>query len=110
MRNGNEILMFVKLLLFRLSSCSECALHTPYDTAHAQKDYEAILAALTQVQKNFEEKDILNISPADKLNSDKTEPAVLALLEKAVEQKSTVDSEFGKIAAAAAVAKSRASE
>lgn len=93
----------------RPSPSSECALHTPYDISHAQKDYEAILVALTQVQKNLEEKDILNISPTDKL-SDKTEPAVLALLEKAVEQKSAVDSEFEKMLDAARAARSRVAE
>lgn len=90
---------------------SESALHIPYDVAHAQKDYEAIVVALTQLHSTLHQGDTLNASPADNLNLTKggtATPATLDdMLHKAVSQKSEVDAAFEKIFTPASTAKSR---
>lgn len=85
----------------------ENALHVPYDMAHAQKDYEAILFALNHVHKNMEEHSMLNVSPEDTIKSDKPNVSPEALLKAALDHKASVDAEFEKIANAARAAKAR---
>lgn len=86
----------------------EGALHTPYDLAKAQKDYEQIAVALAIIEKGMEERDMLNVSDKDMVKAPKLGGVTLEELHRrAVLHKSAVDSEFQKISSAASAAKSQ---
>lgn len=86
----------------------EGALHTPYDLAKAQKDYEQIAVALAIIEKGMEERDMLNVSDKDMVKGSNLGGVALEELhQRAVLHKSAVDSEFQKISSAASTAKSQ---
>lgn len=86
---------------------SESALHVPYDVAHAQKDYETIIDALTRIQETLDDADMLNVSSADNISRESVPFSLEEVTKKVAEEKVVVDAEFEKIAAAADAAKSR---
>lgn len=100
----------------------ECALHTPYDVAHAQKDYEQILMSLSQIHRNLNSKDVLNVGPSDKLvldkkhikNDDNDKGKITTQLKvfysNAINEKTSIESKFEKLAASAAAAAKKAQE
>lgn len=90
-----------------MAKLSESALHVPYDVAHAQKDYESIIVTLTHIQKTLDDADMLNISPSDNLSRDQGSTSLEVVTKKAADEKTVIDAEFEKIAAAADAAKVR---
>lgn len=97
-------------------------MYTPYDVAHAQKDYETILMSLSQIHKNLNSKDVLNAGPGDKLVLDtknlkkdendksKIHNQLKAFYTNAVNEKISTESDFNKLAASAAAAAKKAQE
>lgn len=80
----------------------EGSLHTPYELSKARKDYEAIAVAIKIIEKSMEDRDMLNVSDQDVAVSTKSGGKGLdELVQRAVSQKSMVDAEFQKVAAAA---------
>lgn len=80
-------------------------MHTPYDLAKAQKDYEQIAMALAIIEKSMEERDMLNVSDKDVVVIGGV--TLEELHQRAVLHKSTVDAEFQKIATAASLARAQ---
>jgi len=83
-------------------------LHTPYDLATAQKDYEMIAVALAKVEKGMEDRNMLFVTDKDMMSSSNSGgQSPDELLQRALAQKTSVDTDFQKIATAASTAKAR---
>lgn len=86
----------------------EGALHTPYELASAQKDYEMIIVALAKVERGMEERNMLHVTEMDKMRvNDENGQTADQLLQRALVEKTNADTDFQKIATAASAAKDR---